>query len=284
MLLWLHDTPPAAEPLLCLRSSAVRALPCMALLAAGYVVLHLVPRAATPDDGFAMAVAGGGGGVGGVGGGASAAVDDALACIESYLATRVPPEARARVRFGVVGSGFGAHVAMQALAAAPDRFAAAVSLGGLSARRGGDGGGGGGGDGGGVGGSCAVGGCGGGGAVGGGDSAGGGGAADGEDPSRAAVAIRAPLLLLHGERDERCAVSTVKRLAQSLHARGVATQLALYPECGGAPLEATAHRRDAARRVCSWLLEHLPVPPPPAPPAAAAALVVGPTEEEAARR
>ena len=103
-------------------------------------------------------------------------VGDVLSALDSYLASIPPPPAGASAcsddtaaaatadgtsgasgasarlpaaRVAVVGGGFGGFVALHALASAPTRFAAGVTLGGISARRGGaDGGGSGGGGGG----------------------------------------------------------------------------------------------------------------------------------------
>ena len=219
-------------------------------------------------------------------------VGDVLSALDSYLASIPPPPAGASAsapaddaatadaasahppaaRAAVVGGGFGAFVALQALAAAPTRFAAGVTLGGISARRGAaDGGGGGAGGAGGAVGGCGCGGGGGGGSegVGCGDGGGGSEAEEGQGFGRLRprlAHVAAPLLLLHGERDERCPVSRAKAICQAVHARGVPSQLALYPGAGAHVLAAPAHRRDAARRMCAWLLKHMP---PSAPSLAA---------------
>ena len=70
------------------------------------------------------------------------------------------------------------------------------------------------------------------------------------------ASVAAPLLLLHGERDERCAVARAKATCQAVLATGVPALLALYP--GARVLEHPAHRRDAARRMCEWLFTHMP--------------------------
>ena len=83
----------------------------------------------------------------------------------------------------------------------------------------------------------------------------------GGDVIHALGAIDAPLLLLHGERDGVCPPSHSRVVFHALHSRGVPTELVLYPE-EGHTVELPRHRRDAARRVCAWLLEHVPVADP----------------------
>jgi len=167
------------------------------------------------------------------------AVEDVMSALETYLSTCPHPENRGfSVRVGVLGDGFGGLVALQVLAIASDRFAVGITLGGVSAPRGVDGfvhsGG-----------------------VDGASSLEAEGSKGRERFGRLELArVNVPLLLLHGERDERCAVSFVKAICQAVFARGVPAQLALYP--GSRVLEQPAQRRDAARRVCAWLLKHLP--------------------------
>ena len=228
LLLWLHDVSPAAEPLLALRASAIAPLPGGALLYAGYRVLHLTLRVvdssmageAGPDSWRRP-------------------MDDVMSAVESYLSTYMPHSEQRGLsaRIGMLGHGFAGFVALQVLAAAPDRFAVGVTLGGV----------------------CAEG-------VGTRDLTLADGSAmaeaeearEGEGFGRLQLSrLNAPLLLLHGERDERCSVSRAKAICQAVFARGVPTQLVLYP--GGARvLEHPVHRRDAARRVCAWLLTHMP--------------------------
>jgi dipeptidyl aminopeptidase/acylaminoacyl peptidase len=70
--------------------------------------------------------------------------------------------------------------------------------------------------------------------------------------------VTTPTLVLHGEADTRCPVGEAERFFTALRARGVTTQLVLYPGQAhvfiiNGPL---AHRRDYQQRVVDWLVEH----------------------------
>lgn len=70
--------------------------------------------------------------------------------------------------------------------------------------------------------------------------------------------VTTPTLLLHGAEDTRCPVGEAERFFTALRARGVPTQLVLYPGAAhvypiAGPL---AHRRDHQQRVIDWLVEH----------------------------
>lgn len=74
-------------------------------------------------------------------------------------------------------------------------------------------------------------------------------------------AIRAPLLLLHGDRDPICPLSESKVTYRALEALGVPVGLVVYPGEGHGFRKANT-RRDSARRTLAWFLEYLPPPGP----------------------
>ena len=76
---------------------------------------------------------------------------------------------------------------------------------------------------------------------------------------------RAPVLLLYGDSDPSCHVSQAHVAYHAIRGRGPPdvrdgatpmAQLVLYPNDTSAP-KLPAHRRDAARRTCSWFAQHL---------------------------
>ena len=71
--------------------------------------------------------------------------------------------------------------------------------------------------------------------------------------------VDTPTLLLHGDADTRCPVGESERYFATLHARGVPSQLVLYP--GEAHVfivnGSLAHRRDYQQRIVDWLVEHV---------------------------
>jgi len=63
--------------------------------------------------------------------------------------------------------------------------------------------------------------------------------------------VKTPVLMLHGERDERVPVSQAQFFARGLRHYGVANELVVYPrEPHG--LRERAHQIDAAQRLRAW--------------------------------
>lgn len=73
-------------------------------------------------------------------------------------------------------------------------------------------------------------------------------------------AIRAPLLLLHGDRDPICPLSESKVTYRALEALGVPVGLVVYPGEEHGFRKATT-RRDSARRTLAWFLKYMPPDP-----------------------
>ena len=165
---------------------------------------------------------------------ADAELADLLAGIDHVggLPHQRPPRA-----LGVVGASHGGRLALLALART-DRFAAGVALSPYVHPRAAEG------DGGGV---CVA-------AEDGGR--GGGGGARGRDRRFGRHRRAAPAAPLSSA--TACARRATRASSSTLHSRGVPTELVLYPE-EGHTVELPRDRRDAARRVCAWLLEHVPV-------------------------
>ena len=232
----LQGTPPDAplllavldarhSPLLSTRSGAAAsaAAPLHALLRCGYRVLAL--SCGCPEDG-------------GECGGTDEFLDDALAGAAAVLEKRLPPSDAAEVPIGAIGSGLGGHLVLRALAHSSRRVVAGVCIGGFvsEASR----------------------------ALVTGDVPHGVSSlpspvasASGADVSSELGEVTSPLLLVHGEQDAVSPPSASMAVYNHLHARDVPTELALYP---GEPhlLQGLDARRDAARRICAWLLTHIP--------------------------
>ncbi len=70
--------------------------------------------------------------------------------------------------------------------------------------------------------------------------------------------VTSPTLVLHGAADERCPVGQAEQWYHALHARGITTELVLYP--GGSHLfildGKPSHRVDYNRRVVEWVVRH----------------------------
>lgn len=155
-------------------------------------------------------------------------VGRALAGVDHCLQMVGQPNRRQPV--GVIGSGFGGHLAMQALVCS-DRFVVGVSIGGFvdeawrrletgDVRRG-------------VGVALVQG-----------------------DTLEHLDAITAPLLMLHGGEDKVSPVSHARVVYHHLHARSVPVQLVVYRD-EGHQLTTQHSRRDASQRVCEWMMTHL---------------------------
>jgi dipeptidyl aminopeptidase/acylaminoacyl peptidase len=70
------------------------------------------------------------------------------------------------------------------------------------------------------------------------------------------ASMRAPLLLIHGANDPRVPLSEAEQLHASLTARGVPSELVVYPDEGHG-LAKLANRLDAYPRIARFLLHHL---------------------------
>jgi len=220
--------PPAEGALLAVRSSAAAPpLPLHALLRCGFRVFKT--RGHSPD-GAEIATAMGES----VGMRDMIAISEALAGVDDYLASLGRPTGVASV--GVLGAGFGGHLAVQALACS-DRFVAGASVGGFV------------------------------------DDAWRRLETGNVRPGSAAPlvqgdtlehldAISAPLLMLHGADDKVSPPSHARVVYHHLHARKVPVQLVVYP-AEGHRLSERHSRRDAAARLCEWFLTHLPGAKPP---------------------
>ena len=70
--------------------------------------------------------------------------------------------------------------------------------------------------------------------------------------------IQAPLLMLHGDRDPICTLSQSVVAYRALEDRRIPVGLVVYPGEGHG-FRKKKNRRDCARRVLAWFLEHLPL-------------------------
>lgn len=68
--------------------------------------------------------------------------------------------------------------------------------------------------------------------------------------------ISAPLLLMHGEKDDICPLSQSQVAFHMLEKKGVPTGLIVYPGEGHG-FDDPAHQRDRDRRMLAWWLEHI---------------------------
>jgi len=73
--------------------------------------------------------------------------------------------------------------------------------------------------------------------------------------------ISAPMLLMHGEKDDICPLSQSQVVFHQLEKKGVPTGLVVYPGEGHG-FDKPEHQRDRDRRMLAWWLEHLPNPGP----------------------
>jgi dipeptidyl aminopeptidase/acylaminoacyl peptidase len=69
-----------------------------------------------------------------------------------------------------------------------------------------------------------------------------------------------PLLIVHGERDERVPVGQARYLYRALRARGVPCELVVYPREPHSFAE-RAHLLDLHQRMLGWLERWLPAKP-----------------------
>jgi dipeptidyl aminopeptidase/acylaminoacyl peptidase len=67
--------------------------------------------------------------------------------------------------------------------------------------------------------------------------------------------VRTPTLLLHSRDDRRCPLPMGRMFYQALRARGVPTQLVIYPGEGHG-IRQPRHREDVLRRTLAWFAEH----------------------------
>jgi dipeptidyl aminopeptidase/acylaminoacyl peptidase len=83
-------------------------------------------------------------------------------------------------------------------------------------------------------------------------------------PLTYAASVQTPTLLLHAREDRRCPLPMGRIFAQALRARGVPTELVIYPNEGHA-IRQPHHREDVLRRVLAWFARY-DNPPSPIPP------------------
>lgn len=74
-------------------------------------------------------------------------------------------------------------------------------------------------------------------------------------PLTYAAAIETPTLILHSRDDRRCPIPMGRMFYQALHARGVPTQMVVYPDEGHG-IRQPRHREDVLRRALAWFAEH----------------------------
>jgi dipeptidyl aminopeptidase/acylaminoacyl peptidase len=72
--------------------------------------------------------------------------------------------------------------------------------------------------------------------------------------------VSTPTLILHSREDRRCPIAMGRAYYQSLLARGVATQMVVYPGEGHG-IRQPRHRADVLRRVINWFDQHSNSPP-----------------------
>lgn len=67
--------------------------------------------------------------------------------------------------------------------------------------------------------------------------------------------VKTPTLILHSLNDRRCPVAMGKMFHQALKARGVPTEMAIYPDEGHG-IRQLPHREDVLRRTLAWFAKH----------------------------
>jgi len=80
--------------------------------------------------------------------------------------------------------------------------------------------------------------------------------ADERSPLRHASRVRTPLLIVHGERDQRVPVANAIGFARALRDVGAEVELVVYPREGHS-IEERAHSRDLVRRARDWFVRRL---------------------------
>jgi len=83
------------------------------------------------------------------------------------------------------------------------------------------------------------------------------------DPFNNLHRISAPMLLMHGEKDDICPLSQSQVAFHMLEKQGIPTGLIIYPDEGHG-FDKPEHQRDRDRRMLAWWREHLPDPGPTA--------------------
>lgn len=67
--------------------------------------------------------------------------------------------------------------------------------------------------------------------------------------------VQTPTLILHARDDRRCPIAMGRMFHNALHARGVPTQMVIYPNEGHG-IRQPRHREDVLRRTLAWFAEH----------------------------
>ena len=74
-------------------------------------------------------------------------------------------------------------------------------------------------------------------------------------PLTYAAQVRTPTLILHSREDRRCPIAMGRMFHQALLARGVPTQMVIYPdECHA--IRQPKHQVDILRRTLAWFAAH----------------------------
>ena len=74
-------------------------------------------------------------------------------------------------------------------------------------------------------------------------------------PLTYAANVRTPTLVLHAHDDRRCPLPMGRIFHQALRARGVPTELVIYPGEGHG-IRQPKHREDVLRRALAWFAKH----------------------------
>jgi dipeptidyl aminopeptidase/acylaminoacyl peptidase len=81
-------------------------------------------------------------------------------------------------------------------------------------------------------------------------------------PFTYAKEVHTPTLILHSRDDRRCPLPMGRMFHQALQARGVETQMVIYPDEGHA-IRDPRHQEDLLRRTLTWFEKHDVKPPAP---------------------
>jgi dipeptidyl aminopeptidase/acylaminoacyl peptidase len=67
--------------------------------------------------------------------------------------------------------------------------------------------------------------------------------------------VATPILILHSRDDRRCPIAMGRMFYQALVARGVPTEMVVYPDEGHG-IRQPRHREDVLRRTLAWFVRH----------------------------
>ena len=77
-----------------------------------------------------------------------------------------------------------------------------------------------------------------------------------QSPVRYAANVKTPVLILHGERDERVPIGQAQEFYRALKSRGVTVRMVVYPRAGHSPRE-PKQLVDAMNRIVQWLDQYV---------------------------